>query len=135
MVSTTSLFSQIVGIINKFDFYRIVRKHDAEYDSKGFSSWDQFVAMLFCQLAQAKSLREISHGLKVCFGKLNHLGLVKAPHRSTLSYANNHRPWEETIGQTKLLNPGTLAGLFQKATFAVYDTETDKAQLVLLEKL
>jgi len=94
MISTTSLFSQIVGIIEKHEFFRIVRYRKAEYDSKGFSSWDQFVAMLFCQLAAAKSLREISYGLKTSSGKLNHLGLEKAPHRSTLSYANNHRPWE-----------------------------------------
>jgi hypothetical protein len=33
-------------------------KHQAERHSRGFSSWGQFVAMLFCQLAQAKSLRE-----------------------------------------------------------------------------
>jgi hypothetical protein len=50
--------------------------------------------MLFCQLAQARSLREISDGLKSCEGKLKHLGLDHEPKRSTLSYANAHRPWE-----------------------------------------
>jgi IS4 transposase len=50
--------------------------------------------MLFCQLAQAKSLREISDGLAVTCGKLSHLGLSTAPARSTLSYANAHRPWQ-----------------------------------------
>jgi hypothetical protein len=50
--------------------------------------------MLFCQLAQAKSLREISDGLAVTCGKLSHLGLRNAPAKSTLSYANAHRPWE-----------------------------------------
>ncbi|MFC1816131.1 IS4 family transposase, partial [Thermodesulfobacteriota bacterium] len=53
-----------------------------------------FVAMLFCQLAQAKSLREICGGLSCCLGKLRHLGVVKAPNKSTLSYANAHRPWQ-----------------------------------------
>ncbi|MCP4639914.1 MAG: IS4 family transposase, partial [bacterium] len=66
----------------------------AENYSKGFTSWEQFVAMLFCQLAQAQSLREICGGLKCCVGKLTHLGVGKAPPRSTLSYANAHRPWE-----------------------------------------
>ena len=46
------------------------------------------------QLAQAKSLREISDGLAVTCGKLSHLGLRAAPARSTLSYANAHRPWQ-----------------------------------------
>jgi hypothetical protein len=71
-----------------------VRELKAEYHARGFSSWDQFVAMMFCQLAQARSLREISDGLKSCEGKLRHLGLEQEPKRSTLSYANAHRPWE-----------------------------------------
>ncbi len=50
--------------------------------------------MLFCQLGQAKSLREIEGGLKSCEGKLAHLGVKQAPKRSTLSYANAHRPWD-----------------------------------------
>jgi hypothetical protein len=49
--------------------------------------------MLFCQLGRAHSLREICGGLASCEGKLAHLGMT-APARSTLSYANEHRPWE-----------------------------------------
>ena len=49
--------------------------------------------VLFCRFAQARSLREISDGLAAC-GKLNHLGLQAAPAKSTLSYANEHRPRE-----------------------------------------
>ncbi len=52
------------------------------------------VAMLFCQLAAAKSLREITQGLACRLGKLRHLGLNDAPKRSTLSHANGTRPWE-----------------------------------------
>ena len=50
--------------------------------------------MMFCQLAQAKSLREIIDGLACCEGKLRHLGLEASPKRSTLSYANGRRPWK-----------------------------------------
>lgn len=50
--------------------------------------------MLFCQFAQSKSLREISDGLAVTFGKLNHLGMASAPAKSTLAYANAHRPYQ-----------------------------------------
>jgi hypothetical protein len=71
-----------------------VEKHKAEKYSKGFKSWDHFVSMLFCQLAQAKSLREISGGLACCMGKLRHLGMEKSPSKSTLSYANQKRPWQ-----------------------------------------
>lgn len=71
-----------------------VKKHKAERHARGFSSWGQLVAMLFCQLAQAKSLREITEGLQASEGKLKHLGLPEAPARSTLAYANSHRPWQ-----------------------------------------
>ncbi len=50
-------------------------------------------------------------------------------------YGHTHKPWEEKIGKTRLVNPGTLAGMFYKATFAVYDTSTDKLELKILEKL
>jgi hypothetical protein len=49
--------------------------------------------MLFCQLGRAHSLREICGGLASCEGRLAHLG-VTAPKKSSLSYANAHRPWE-----------------------------------------
>lgn len=93
-LSSSSLFSQLLQIFPRQEFQRAVRQHDAEYQAKGFSSWDQFVAMLFCHLAQAHSLREICGGLRICLGKLAHLGLTDAPSRSTLSYANKQRPWE-----------------------------------------
>jgi len=49
--------------------------------------------MLFCHLGRAQSLREICGGLAASEGKLRHLGLPDAPKRSTLAYANEHRPW------------------------------------------
>jgi hypothetical protein len=94
MKFTTSLFSQILQIIPRTSFLRLVYECGAERHAKGFSSWDQYVAMLFCQLAQTKSLREISDGLAVTCGKLSHLGLRAAPAKSTLAYANAHRPWQ-----------------------------------------
>ncbi|MCU0612529.1 MAG: IS4 family transposase [Candidatus Eisenbacteria bacterium] len=94
MLHPTSLFSQILALISKHHFARACHELRSDRYAKGFSSWDQFVAMLFCQLAQAKSLREICDGLHCCLGKLNHLGIAKGPKRSTLSYANAHRPWQ-----------------------------------------
>jgi hypothetical protein len=69
-----------------------VKKHAAERDAKGFTCWTQFVSMLFCQLGRADSLREICNGLGCCLGRLVHVGVSKAPCRSILSYANEHRP-------------------------------------------
>lgn len=93
MVRHASLFSQLVAFFRRSEFHNLVFRHKAERYTKGFNSWDQFVAMLFCQFAQAKSLREICGGLSCCLGKLRHLGVKKAPNKSTLSYANAHRPW------------------------------------------
>ena len=93
MANTASLFTQILSLFQRSDFAGHVRDLKAEYHARGFSCWAQFVSMLFCQLAQARSLREISDGLKCCEGKLKHLGLEAEPKRSTLSYANAHRPW------------------------------------------
>jgi hypothetical protein len=89
-----SIFSQILQLISRTGFDAAVRKHKAERHARGFSSWGQFVAMLFCQLGGAKSLREICGGLAASEGKLRHLGLPQAPPRSTLAYANEHRPWQ-----------------------------------------
>jgi len=89
-----SIFGQILHLFSKREFFEAVYATQAERGAKGFSCWDQFVAMLFCQLGQAHSLREICGGLASCFGKARHLGLQGAPKRSTLSYANEHRPWQ-----------------------------------------
>ena len=89
-----SIFSRILQLISRTGFDTAGRKHKAERHARGFSSWGQFVAMLFCQLGGAKSLREICGGLAASDEKLRHLGLPQAPARSTLAYANEHRPWQ-----------------------------------------
>ena len=104
------MFSQILKLIPRTDFERMVKETGAEYRSKGLSSWSQFVGMLFCQLGRAHSLREIEGGLKSCEGKLAHLG-IEAPARSSLSYANGHRPWE----------------LFEKVFYGLFEVVAAKA--------
>ena len=88
-----SIFSQLLQLFSRVEFEHLVKQTRAERHAKGFSSWSQFVSMLFCQLGQSHSLREISGGLRSCEGKLKHLGIT-APSHSTLAYANQHRPWE-----------------------------------------
>ena len=88
-----SIFSQLLQLFPKTEFFQAVKRTGAERRTKGFSCWGQFVAMLFCQLGRAHTLREITGGLRSCEGKLQHLGIT-APCRSTLAYANEHRPWQ-----------------------------------------
>ena len=94
MNRVSSIFSQILQLIPRLTFQAKVREHKAERHARGFGSWTQFIAMLFCQLGHAQSLREITGGLAACEGKLRHLGVSDPPKRSTLAYANEHRPWE-----------------------------------------
>ena len=89
-----SIFSQILQLIPRLSFEARVQEHKAERHARGFSSWTQLIALLFGQLGHAQSLREITGGLAACEGKLRHLGVSEPPKRSTLSYANEHRPWE-----------------------------------------
>jgi len=84
----------LLQVFSRNEFEEEVRKTKAERHARGFASWDQFVAMLFCQLADAQSLREITGGLASCEGRLEQWGIITPPKRSTLAYANQHRPWE-----------------------------------------
>jgi hypothetical protein len=87
------MFSQLLKLFPRTEFQGLVKRTHAERHARGFTCWGQFVAMLFCQLGRAHSLREICGGLRSSEGKLKHLGIT-APNRSTLAYANEHRPWQ-----------------------------------------
>src|SRR3954464_2645050 len=84
IVQAASLFNQLLQHFPRTEFGALVKKHAAERAAKGFTCWTQLVSMLFCQLGHADSLREICNGLGCCLGRL-HVGIVRAPCRSTLS--------------------------------------------------
>jgi len=122
----SSMFGQILQIFSKGEFYRAVKETKAEKGAKGFTCWGQFVAMLFCQLGQAHSLREICGGLASCLGKLKHLGIETAPSRSTLSYANEKRPWQlyqkvfyQLLGKCQAVAPGKKKFRFKNKLFSL----------------
>ena len=94
MERVSSIFSQILKFFPKTIFDSAVAHHQGEKHAKGMTCWSQFVALLFCHLGGARSLREIIGGLAASEGKLRHLGVDRAPTRSTLAYANQHRPWQ-----------------------------------------
>ena len=70
MVRVASCFAQVLSMVDRYGFDRTIRELDAERGAKGFRSWDQFVAMLFCQLGSADSLREICGGLSTALGRM-----------------------------------------------------------------
>jgi Transposase DDE domain/Domain of unknown function (DUF4372) len=121
-----SMFGQVLQIFSKSEFYSAVKETGAGKGAKGFSCWDQFVSMLFCQLGQARSLREITGGLASCLGKLKHLNMDTAPARSTLSYANTKRSWKlyETVfyhllRKVRMAAPGKKKFRFKNKLFSL----------------
>jgi hypothetical protein len=93
-MNRVSIFRQMIELIPRGEFERAVKETKAERHARGFTSWGQCMAMMFCQLGNAESLREICNGLAASEGKLKHLGVPRAPSRSTLAYANEHRPYQ-----------------------------------------
>jgi hypothetical protein len=92
MIKFHSIFCQMLNLFSRYEFQKAVQEHDGERHARGITCWDQFVAMLFCHLAKAKSLREIIGGMASQGTLLYHLG-TKLMKRSSLAYANAHRPW------------------------------------------
>lgn len=93
-MANVTLFSQIISLIDRSSFNRLVKKHNSNKHQKGYDSWTHLVAMLFCQFAKSQSVRDISNGLRSATGNLNHLGVQSAPSKSSVSYQNKNRSWE-----------------------------------------
>lgn len=132
MVNVASIFGQLLGLFPRGEFEMAVRQTRADRYAKGFKCWDQFVGMLFCQLAQAHSLREICNGLACCLGKLRHLGVQTAPNKSTLAYANQHRPWqlyqalfERLLPKCQVLARGKRKFRFKNKLYSLDSTVVD----------
>ena len=61
--------------------------------------------------------------------------LCKTGKYDFIFYGHTHKPWEESIGECKMLNPGNVAGTFYLPTFAVWETENDKFELIRVHNL
>ena len=92
-MTNVNLFSQIISRLNRSSFKNIVSEKLTDKHQKGYNSWTHLVSMLFCQFAKSQSVRDISNGLRSATGNLNHLGIQRAPSKSTISYQNKHRDW------------------------------------------
>src|SRR5690606_23209696 len=86
-----TLFSQIIKMIDRSIFKKQVKEKQTDKCSKGFDSWTHLISMLFCHFAKSTSVRDISNGLRSATGNLNHLGVSRAPSKSSISYQNKRR--------------------------------------------
>jgi hypothetical protein len=87
------ILGQMLQMFSRYELAKAVKGTKTERHSRGFSSWDHFVSMLFGQLSGQDSLRGIEAGLGSQAHSPYHFG-IRPVHRSTLAYANCHRTHE-----------------------------------------
>ena len=86
-----TLFAQVIGNLPKENIRKIIRKAGTDKHCKGYDTWSQLISMVFCRFSQCDSVRDIYNGLKSATGNLNHLGISRAPSKSTVAYQNANR--------------------------------------------
>ena len=91
MYSGKTIFSQLTSYLPIRRFHTLVKRYNGEYKVKAFSCLDQFLTMLFAQLASCESLRDIEVCLSASSSLLYHLGIRSRVRRSTLADANENR--------------------------------------------
>lgn len=107
--------------------YIIFSKADADFSKIPENS--------FKNLPKSKAWEELGQiklgKKKIAFCHFPEIGrdLANSQKYDLVFYGHTHKPWEEKIGKTKLVNPGNIAGLFYRPTFAIYDVKTNKLEL------
>jgi len=87
------VFSQLVEYLSYDKFSYIVRKYNGDKGNRGFTCWNQLMMMLFGQLSNRDSLRDLITIIEAHKSKAYHLGLGRCVHLSTLSRANASRDY------------------------------------------
>ena len=87
------VFAQLVGFLDNFKFLRIVKKYDGDKYVKSYTCWNQLLTLMFGQLSNRESLRDLIVAMGAHAGKLYHLGIGKSVTRSNLSKANEQRDY------------------------------------------
>ena len=90
-MANITLFSQIISKLDRSKFNKLVKDKQTDKHCKGYNSWNHLVSMLFCQFTKNQSNSDISNDLRSATGNLNHLGVNKAPSKSSISYQNKNR--------------------------------------------
>ena len=85
-----TIFNQIVQLLSRYEFKKIVDRYDGDRYVKSLTCWQQLLIMLFAQAKELKSLRDIESSLRSHHTKWYHIGLDSVA-RSTLADANTNR--------------------------------------------
>ena len=87
------VFAQLVSLVSRYEFDKCVLRYQGDYKVQEFNCWSQFLSMMFGQLTQRESIRDIITCLKAHDNKIYHLGIKKLVAHSTLTRANENRNW------------------------------------------
>lgn len=85
------VFSQLVSFLDRNHFNYLIRKYNGDKYVKHLTCWNQFLAMMFGQLSNRKSLRDLIVALEAHHSKCYHLGMGKNVSKSSLARANQDR--------------------------------------------
>src|SRR6187551_3765685 len=85
------IFTQLIKLIPKNKFDKVVRELTGDAYYKKFKTWDHLITLLYACYQHCESIREIISGMRACEGRLYNLGVHHFPCRSTLSDANKNR--------------------------------------------
>jgi Domain of unknown function (DUF4372)/Transposase DDE domain len=126
-----TVFSQLVGFLPDREFRRCVERYQGDSRLRGFSCWDQYLAMAFAQLTYRESLRDIEACLGSIQGKLYHMGFRGKVARSTLADANESHDWrifadfaQVLIGIARPLHAHDPMGVDLEQTLYALDSTT-----------
>lgn len=87
------VFSQLVGFKDRNHFNYLVRKYNGDSYVKPFTCWNQLLALMFVQLSNLQSMRDLIAALEAHQSKCYHLGVSKRVTRSNLAKANEERDY------------------------------------------
>ena len=88
-----TVFAQLIDHVPSYEFQKCVARYRGDAHFRGFSCWDQYLAMAFAQLTYRESLRDIEACLRSVSGKLYHMGFRGRVARSNLADANESHDW------------------------------------------
>lgn len=93
MYNVKYVFAQLVAFLNRSKFNRIVAKYGGDKYVKHFTCWNQLLAMMFGQLCNRSSLRDLITILDAHSNKCYHLGMGRNVSKTNLAYANQNRDY------------------------------------------
>jgi hypothetical protein len=131
-----TVFSQVIAHAPVKEFQKCVARYRGDANPRGFSCWDQYLAMAFAQLTYRESLRDIEACLRSISGKLYHMGFRGRVARTTLADANERHDWriysdfaQALIGIARPLYAGDPMGV--DLTHSLYALDSTTIDLCL----